>query len=313
MRMILSLALALGLGTGVSAQQEVTLGTGAATLTYAPVGDILATAVTGAGELTLRPVPSNGSLDNIRAIAEGRLDTGFAQSDIAFWAYEGTSIWSGNPPVEGLRTIAALYEEHIHLVTLADSGIETVTDLRNRRISLDDVGSGTHVDARLILEAAGLRSDEFAVETMTGQAAATALEAGEIDAFFTVAGYPTAAIADLAARTAIRLVPIEGEIAVELLWRHGFLARSEIPAEVYPGVSGVETVSVGAHWYTSDAVPEAVVYELTRSLFAEGTQARLVEGHPKGREMTPETALDGVAVPLHPGAVRFYEESGVME
>ncbi|MBM2575650.1 TAXI family TRAP transporter solute-binding subunit [Jannaschia sp. Os4] len=307
-------AMALVTALACTAQaEEFTIGTGSATLTYAPVARIIADAVGPQAGLTLVPLVTRGSLDNIEAIMDGRRASGFAQSDIGFWASEGSGIWSGRPPAEDLRTIAALYPEHIHVVTLAESAVETLEDLQNKRIALDEVGSGTHVDGRLILEAVGLRSDQYAVETFGGREAADALVEGRIDAFVVVAGYPTAAIADLAARAPIRLVPIDGDVAVELLWLHGFLERSTVPDGAYAGVPGVETVSVGAHWFTHADVPEDVIYEITRALFSDATRDRLAAGHPKGSEITPGTALDGVAVPLHRGAVRFYEESGVMD
>lgn len=309
----LTLAIGMVAGGTAFAQDTLTIGTGAAALTYAPVGEIIATSIADAVGLPVVAVPSRGSLDNINGIASGELVSGFAQSDIGYWAYEGTGIWSGRTAVEELRTIAALYEEHIHVVTRADSGIESIADLRNKRISLDNVGSGTHVDARLILEAAQLRSDEYAAVDLSGEMAAEALVKGEIDAFFMVAGYPTNVLMDLAEVIDIALVPIDGDVSVELLWRHGFLAQSEIPDDVYGTTDGVATVSVGAHWFTRADVPDDLVYAAVKALFSEKTQRLLADGHPKGREITAVTSLDGVAVPLHPGAVRFYEESGVME
>lgn len=308
-------ALVVGLitGGGAMAQDALTIGTGAASLTYAPIGQIIATSIADAVGVPVTAVPSRGSLDNINAIAAGELVSGFAQSDIGYWAYEGSGIWSGRAAVTELRTIAALYEEHIHVVTRADSGIESIADLRNRRVSLDNVGSGTHVDARLILEAAQLRSDEYAAADLSGEMASEALVKGEVDAFFIVAGYPTEVLVDLAEVIDIKMVPIDGDVSVELLWRHGFLAQSSIPDGVYGTTAGVETVSVGAHWFTRADVSEELVYAATKALFSEETQRLLTEGHPKGQEITAATSLDGVAVPLHPGAVRFYEESGVMD
>lgn len=309
----MTLAIGMVAGGTALAQDTLTIGTGAAALTYAPVGKIIATSITDAVGLPVVAVPSRGSLDNINGIASGDLVSGFAQSDIGYWAYEGTGIWSGRAAVEELRTIAALYEEHIHVVTRADSGIESIEDLRNKRISIDKVGSGTHVDARLILEAAQLRSDEYAVADLSGEMAAEALVKGEIDAFFMVAGYPTDVLVNLSEVIDIALVPIDGDVSVELLWRHGFLAQSEIPDDVYGTTDGVATVSVGAHWFTRADVPDDLVYATVKALFSDKTQRLLTEGHPKGQEITAETSLDGVAVPLHPGAVRFYEESGVMD
>ena len=203
-----------------------TIGTGGTSATYYPVGGVIANAISkppgsrecgdggscGVDGLIASAVSSRGSVDNINAIVSGLRDSGFAQSDVAYWAYTGTGIMEGSEPATDLRTIAALFEEHIHLVALADSGIDGVADLAGKRVSLDEPGSGTYVDANLILAAGGLSQDDITVEALKGSAAAEALRNGQIDAFFLVAGYPTGAIVELASSADIKIVPIDGEV-----------------------------------------------------------------------------------------------------
>ena len=310
---ILSFLAALAVLCGPVAAQDITIATGRAGLTYAPIGRIIAEGVSAATGLSVRAVESRGSLENVEAIASGAHPTGLAQSDVAFWAQDGSGIWSGRTPLTGLRTIAALYPEQMHLVARADAGIAALDDLRGRRVALDAVGSGTYVEARLVLEAAEFRSDEYAASDLSGAAAAEALERGEIDAFFLVAGVPTAAVADLAARLPVVLVPIEGVPAEDLIGRHGFVEPSLIPEGTYAGVPDTPTLTVGAHWFVGADVPEAVVFDLARGLFDPATLRRLRREHPRGGAISLETALDGVAVPLHEGALRFYEEAGALD
>ena len=143
------------------------IGTGGTAYTYYPVGGMIANAISkppgsrecgkggscGVDGLIASAVSSRGSVDNVNAIISGLRNSGFAQSDVAYWAYTGTGTMEGKEPAKDLRTIAALFEEHIHLVTLKDSGINSVKDLKGKRVSLDEPGSGTYVDALLILEA----------------------------------------------------------------------------------------------------------------------------------------------------------------
>ncbi|SFI34021.1 TAXI family TRAP transporter solute-binding subunit [Jannaschia pohangensis] len=320
----------LAMTTLSSAAQELTfftIGTGGTGFTYYPVGGVIANAISrppgsrecgdggscGVEGLIASAVSSRGSVDNINAIVSGLRDSGFAQSDVAYWAFTGTGTQEGQPPAESLRTIAALFEEHIHLVALADSGINSVADLAGKRVSLDEPGSGTYVDANLILEAGGLSQDDITVEALKGNAAAEALRNGQIDAFFAVAGYPTGAVVELASAADIKIVPIDGAVAEALVDQHGFFAASEIPEGTYEGVAGAKTISVGAQWFTSADKDEELIYNITKALWNAETRVLLDVGHAKGQTITPETALDGVGVPLHPGAERFYREAGLLE
>ena len=212
-----------------------------------------------------------------------------------------------------MRTIAALFEEHIHLVALADSGINSVADLAGKRVSLDEPGSGTYVDANLILEANGLSSDDITAEALKGGAAAEALRNGKIDAFFVVAGYPTGLIVELASAEDIKLVPIEGTGANALTEKYGFFASSDIPQGTYEGIPTVTTVAVGAQWFTSANEDEELIYNITKALWNKETRKLLDVGHAKGKTITTDTALNGVGVPLHAGAERFYRESGLLK
>lgn len=325
----LSAALALGL-TGSAAAQEIqffSIGTGGTSFTYYPVGGVIANAISkppgsrecgeggscGVDGLIASAVSSRGSVDNINAILSGLRNSGFAQSDVAYWAYTGTGTREGEEPATELRTIAALFEEHIHLVALADSGITSVADLAGKNVSLDEPGSGTFVDAKLILEANGLSIDDVNAEALKGNAASEALRNGKIDAFFVVAGYPTGGIVELASAADITLVPIAGPGAEALTSKYGFFAQSEIPAGTYEGIDAVSTVSVGAQWFTSVNEDEELIYNITAALWNDETRRLLDVGHAKGSDITPATALTGVGVPLHPGAERFYREAGLIE
>ncbi|CUA92346.1 TAXI family TRAP transporter solute-binding subunit [Pannonibacter indicus] len=304
-----------------------TIGTGGTAATYYPVGGVIANAISnppgsrpceeggscGVPGLIASAVSSRGSVDNLNAISSGLRNSGFAQSDVAYWAYTGTGTMQGQPPAEKLRAIAALFPEHIHLVALADSGINSVADLKGKRVSLDEPGSGTYVDANLILEAAGLGVADVTAEALKPDAASDALRNGQIDAFFFVGGYPTGAIVELASAAKIKLVPIDGETAASLTSKHAFFASSDVPEGVYEGVPATTTVAVGAQWITSSDESEDLVYEITKALWNDNTRKLLDTGHAKGKSITKESALDGIGIPLHPGAEKFYREAGLLK
>lgn len=303
-----------------------TIGTGGAAYTYHPVGGMIANAISspegslscaeggscGVQDLIAVGVSSRGSIDNIRAVLTGKRHSGFAQSDVAYWVYTGTGIMDGVKPQNRLRAIAALYDEHVHLVTLKRRDIQSVADLRGKRVSIDKDGSGTSVDASVILEANGITRRDYIHSDLSGNDAARALKQGVIDAFFVVAGYPTDLIAELAVETEIQLIPIDGAAADMLTAEYGFFALDDIPTGTYRNVAGTTTLSVGAIWVTSSRQDAQLIYEITKSLWNERSRKLLDVGHARGEDITLDTALIGIGVPLHKGAERYYREAGLI-
>ncbi|MGP1396737.1 MAG: TAXI family TRAP transporter solute-binding subunit [Inquilinaceae bacterium] len=317
------------LTAGVATAQDMTfftIGTGGTGATYYPLGGVIANAVSnppgsraceeggscGVPGLIAVAQSSRGSVNNINGIGSGLFNSGFSQSDVAYWAYTGTGVFDGQPPMEDLRAIAALYPEHIHLVARADAGIETVADLAGKRVSLDEPGSGTYVDALLILEAYGLSEDDLEAEYLKPGPASDGIRNDQLDAFFIVAGYPTGAVVELASATDVVLVPIAGAEAQAVTEEYGFFSIDTIPDGTYEGVAATETLAVGAQWITSTAADEDLIYEITKALWNDNTRRLLDVGHAKGASVTPETALEGIGIPLHPGAERFYAEAGLL-
>ena len=325
---LMILFLMIGL-SGKSFAQELkffTIGTGGTAYTYYPVGGMIANAISkppgsrecgkggscGVPNLIASAVSSRGSVANVNAIISGLRNAGFAQSDVAYWAYTGTGTMEGKEPAKDLRTIAALFQEHIHLVALKKSNINSVKDLKGKRVSLDEPGSGTYVDAKLILESNGLSTSDVKAEALKGKAATDALRNGKVDAIFVVAGYPTGAIVELASAVDIKLVPIDGAGAKALTSKYGFFSESPIPSGTYEGVDQVNTVAVGAQWFTSAKEDSELIYQITKALWNKESRKLMDVGHAKGKTITPDTALSGVGVPLHPGAEKFYKEAGLL-
>jgi TRAP transporter TAXI family solute receptor len=321
-------ALAAAGGSGGAWAQQMKffrIGTGGTAGTYYPLAGVIANAISnppgsrpcdqggscGVPGLVATAVASNGSVANINAINGGSMESGFSQSDVAYWAYTGTGIFEGKPKVESLRIIANLYPESFHLVARKGSGFKSVADLKGKRVSLDEPGSGTLVDARLVLAAFGMTDKDIKAEYLKPQQSADKLKDGALDAFVSVTGYPQGAITELAATSGIELVPVEGPGIDKLLAQYTFFARDEIPGDAYKGVAGAKTISVNAQWVTSTKQPDDLVYEITKALWNDNTRKLLDAGHAKGKSVQVKTALAGVGVPLHPGAEKFYKEKGM--
>lgn len=321
---------ALGLASAAVAQTPAffRIATGGTAGTYFPIGGLIANAISsapgsrsceeggscGVPGLIATAMSANGSVANVNGIKGGTIESGFSQSDVAYWAYTGTGVFEGQPKVENLRAIANLYPESIHLIASAESGITSVADLKGKRVSMDEPGSGTLVDARIILEGYGIAEADISAEFLKPDQAADRMRDGAMDAFFFVGGFPAGAIAELASQHDIKVIPIDGDNAGGITEEYEFFAADNIPAGTYEGqTEDISTLSVGAQWVTSAEQPEELIYNITAAMWNDKTRALLDSGHAKGKSITKETALDGVGIPLHPGAERFYKEAGLME
>jgi TRAP transporter TAXI family solute receptor len=302
------------------------IATGTTDGTYFPIGALIASAISnppgsrecddggscGVPGLIAVGQASKGSVENVGLIATGAVESGLSQADVAYMAYFGLGRFRGGAPYDGLRVIATLYPELVQLAVRKYSGIYAVEDLRGKRVSLGAVGSGTALDAEVIMAAHGLKLNDYrAVHFDLGESA-DRLRLGKLDAFFIIAGTPVPAIEDLAEQANITLLPIQGPPSDRLRKKFPFFAAATLPAGVYRNVDEIETLSVGAQWLVSSRLDETQVYEMTRALWHPSTRRLLDHGHPMGRLIQLKSALDGLAIPLHEGAKRYYREIGVL-
>ena len=296
------------------AQQFFRIGTGGTAGTYYPIGGMIANAVSQPGKIIVTAQASNGSLANVNGIAGGAMESGFSQSDVATWAQTGKGLFEGKPSIAELRLIANLYPETIHVVVKKGSGIKSIAELNGKRVALDEPGSGTLVNARLVLAAYGLKESDIKPEYIKPNQASDKMKDGALDAFFFVGGAPAGAIAELASSGAgIELLPITGAQADTLRRGNPFFANDSVPAATYKDVAAVNTLSVGAQWVTSAKADAETVYQITKSLYSDATQKALAAGHAKGKLITVKNAVQGAGIPFHPGAERFYKEAGVLK
>ncbi|MCB9959259.1 MAG: TAXI family TRAP transporter solute-binding subunit [Rhodospirillaceae bacterium] len=330
-----SLAAGCGLlalaGSGRSAPAQdlrfFRIGTGTTGGTYFPIGGLIASAVSrpfgappcdqggscGVEGLIAVAQASLGSVENVNSVAGGSIESGLSQADIAFWAYTGTGLYADLGPQENLRAIAHLYNELVHVVVAADSGIRDVEDLRGKRLALGDEGSGTLIDARAILGAYGISEADIEPAYMGAERASDAMLAGELDGYMFVGGVPLLAVEDLARRMELRLLPFADQTAWRLRLELPFFTAAMFPEGAYEGVPPVPTIAVGATWITSVDVDEELIYGITQALWHPTTHTLLQNGHARGRDILVENALRGIAIPLHDGAARYYREIGMLE
>jgi TRAP transporter TAXI family solute receptor len=309
------------------AHRFMRIGTGSTTGYYFPVGGLIANAISrphgsrpcdrggscGVPGLIAVAQSTHGSVDNIARLAAGTLDLALTQADIAYWARSGTAVYEDTGPMPELVALARLYDERVHLVVRADSLIHRLEDLRGKRVALGAAGSGTLVDARLLLQAHGLSESDLVPLYDQPGPSADLLVAGELDAFFFIGAAPVTVVSDVAGTIPIRLVPLDGPAVEEMVDRHPYMTLGSIPGGVYDGQAlPVPTISVGAVLVTTTAMDDAMAEAITRALWHPNARPVLRAAASDAMMLDPALAPHGTGIPLHPGAQRYYESAGYL-
>jgi len=318
-------------GPSFAGKKFFAIATGGTGGTYYPLGGVLAQALsTKIPDIIVTAQSGNASVANCNLIKGHEIESAFVQNNVAFAAYTGTAQFEGKP-VKNIRGIASLYPETIQIVARADAGITSITDIKGKRLVPGDRGSGTEVDCLNVLKGIGLSYDDFTnVDWLSFAGAQQRLKDKQADVAFITAGWPTSAITELATTSDIVLVPLDENLADKITKMFPFYAKVVIPAGTYKGVD-VDTLAVTtmAQWVVDAKVPKSVVYDLTKALWEKGQHilrkkngkpavagsgAEIMgKAHAKGKDVTLDTALDGMAIPLHPGSAKYYREKGMIK
>ncbi len=297
------------------------IGTGGQTGVYYPIGKIIAKGITDrdAGEKNApsenNGIPniigvaqnSGGSIDNIHDIVIGDIEAGLVQADTAAWAFQGTHAFAGRKDVGCIRAIAALYPEKFQIVVRRDSGIHQFNDLREKRISVDEIGSGTLAVMRLLLDAHGLSETDLRPVYLKPIFTHEQMITGELDGFVMMAGAPMAAVNQLLS-VGITLVPIALPTAKKIHFRYPYLVPARLASGTYVDVPEISTIQVYALLVVNQNMDATLAYQLAASLWSPSMRRMLDEGHSQGKAILPKTALTGISIPIHPGAKKYYQD-----
>lgn len=315
-KILLTLGASLTLAASALAQEFVTIGSGATTGVYFPVATGIAKLINDANVgIRANARSTGGSVFNINAIASGELQMGLSQNDIAYYAYNGNSIpaFEGKP-VKSIRAVAILYPEVVHIVARAEANIDSVADLKGKRVVVGDVGSGTEQNTRQILEAYNLTFNDLGQTIRVGASQGISLlQDGRADAMFYTVGLGASAIQQLGLTTRINLVTVEPAKVKILAQKYPFYTSFNIPSGVYRGVDvTTPTVAVLSMLLASDQLSADVVYKAMKATFDNLTEFKKI--HPNlERYFDVKKAVRNLPVPLHPGAERYWKEKGVIK
>ena len=274
--------------TGCGGSTSLKMATGGATGTYyafsGTVSQVLASKLKN---VSFDVQATGASKANIYLVADGEADIAIVQNDVMYYAYKGIDLFDGEA-ISGFSAMAGCYAEVCQIIS--NSSITSIEELKGKRISVGDVGSGCEFNAHQILEAYGMTFDDIEVHNLSFNDSATALKDDKIDAFFCVAGAPTTAVVELATTNTVNLLEVDDEHAVALIEKHPFYTQYAVPGNSYKGItSDVKTVAVVATYIVSDKLDEDLVYQMTKALFENSSEIAI--GHPKGSELNPQYSI----------------------
>lgn len=296
-------------GGGAEKPNNLIIATGGTAGTYYPLGGAMANLIKDKVKANTTAQVTGASVENMRLIKNKEVDLAFTQSDIADYASNGTEMFAEGP-IGDLTAIGSMYNETIQIVVPDKSSIQTVADLKGKRVSVGAPGSGTEVNARQILEIYGMTFKDMDAQRLDFGNSAQKIQDGGLDAAFVTAGAPTAAVNELAATTGVRVLSLDSDKISQLTSKYPFYAEQIVPAKTYPGQEAeVKTVAVKAIMTVRAELDKQLVYDITKALY-ENTSA-LEAVNARAKEMKADSALEGISIKLHPGAEQYFNEKGI--
>ncbi|WP_299692658.1 TAXI family TRAP transporter solute-binding subunit [uncultured Tateyamaria sp.] len=296
--------------------QFITIGTGGVTGVYYPTGGAICRLVNKDRKehgVRCSVESTGGSVYNTRTIREGELDFGVVQSDVQSAAMEAVRAFESDEPYGDLRAVFSVHPEPMHVMVRADSGINSVADMKGKRVNIGNPGSGTRVLAGVLMDAAGVTPDDFslAAELKSSEQSA-ALCDGKLDAAIWAAGLPNGSSMEATSTCDIKLLDLTTSGTDKVLAANSAYAAATIPGGMYPG-NDVDVASWGpkATFVTDAATSDDVVYVLVKAVFENFDDFKKL--HPAFGNLTKEQMVkDGLSAPLHPGAEKYYKEAGLL-
>lgn len=314
---VFGMAVTAGTQASESEQRFITIGTGGVTGVYYPAGGAICRLVNKARKehgIRCSVESTGGSIYNLNALQEGELDMGIAQSDWQYHAYNGTSEFQEKGANKHLRAVFSLHPEPFTVVARKDSGITNFSQLKGKRVNIGNPGSGQRGTMEVLMAELGWSKGDFKLASeLKASEQSKALCDNKIDAMIYAVGHPSGAIKEATTACDSVLVTVDGEAVNKLIQGNPYYRLAKIPGGMYRGNdSDTLTFGVGATLVTSASVPEDVIYEVVKAVFENFDSFQRL--HPAFENLDKETMLkDGLSAPLHPGAVKYYKEAGLMK
>lgn len=289
----------------------LTILTGGTSGVYFPLGNALAKIYNNTGAQA--SVETTGaSAVNASKIARKKAEIGFAMADTVSDAYNGVDNFEKTGALKNLRAVTALYSNYMQIVAPKSSGINSIEDLKGKKVAVGAPGSGTEIMAKRVLEAAGLTYDDIEEDFLSFQEGVDGIKNGVIDAAILSSGIPNAGIMELATTEDIIIVNIPKDIVEKLQEAYPAFVSITIPSGTYEGqTEDIETAGVKNLLITHADMSDEEVYELTKQIYEQIKVLR--DTHSAAEDIILEEATTGLPLPLHPGAEKYFKEQGVLK
>ncbi|MGM0379688.1 MAG: TAXI family TRAP transporter solute-binding subunit [Bacillota bacterium] len=292
--------------------QFVTILTGGSSGPYFALGGALSNLINQNLDYANSSVESTGaSAVNSTKIGNNEAELAFAMNNVVSFAYEGVESFKDKNEFSNLRGITSLYPNYVQVITTKDTGLTQIEDLKGKRVGVGAPGSGTEVDARNILATHDITYDDLKEDYLPYSESVEQLKNGKIDAAFLTSGLPNSTIMDLATTHDVQIITIRPEMAEKLQKRVSFYSSEVIPAGTYDNEEDIYTAAVKTILITNDKLDEQVAYDVTKTLYENLDTMKGT--HSAANHIDIEKFNEGMPIPLHPGAKRFYQEKGVLE
>lgn len=317
-KLLLAAAAAVALSAPANAADEkfITIGTGGQTGVYYVVGQSICKLVnrnTAKSGIKCTAPSTGGSIANINAIKAGDQTMGVAQSDWQYHAYNGTSKFEGKK-FDKLRAVFSVHPEPFTVVARKEAGVKSFADLKGKRVNVGNPGSGQRGTMDIVLEAMGMKVEDFALASELKSAEQSqALCDNKVDAIVFTAGHPNGSIQEATTSCEAALVPVTGGPIDKLVSDNAYYAKATVPGKMYKGTDAdTDTFGVGATFVTSADVPDDQVYEVVKAVFDNFDRFKGL--HPAFAILKKENMVkNNLSAPLHPGALKYYKEAGLVK
>lgn len=289
------------------ADKPLTILTGGTSGVYFQMGNAMAKMYGEEIDAQASAQTTGASVENVIKISHGKAEIGFAMADTVADAYNGQGDFEELGALKNIRAVASLYPNFMQIVTTQSTGIQTLEDLRGKKLAVGSLGSGTEIMAKRILEGAGMTYDDIRADFLSFAEGIEGIKNGTTDATFLSSGYPNSGIMELAATDEVKIIPIPEELTLKLKETYPAFELGTIPAETYRGIKEDQpTIMVNNLLVTNEDLADEAVYELTKTLFEN--LDHLKNAHSSAKQIDIKKATDQLPLPLHPGAEQYYKE-----
>lgn len=289
----------------------ITIATGGTSGVYYPLGAGIGTILEEELGANTSVQATQASVENVNLVLTNRAEIAFITGDTAYQAYHGIGSFEEDGAKEDLQAISSLYPNYLHIVTTENSDIETFHDLKGKKVAVGAPNSGTELAARVLFEGHGMSYDDITPDYLSFAESVEQMKNGLIDAAILSSGIPNSGLMDLDTTHGIKLIPVEDDAMEYLTEKYPYLNETVIPANSYSIDTDVPALNITNALIVNKNLTVDEVYEITKTIYENLDQ--LADAHSAAKDIKLDRATEGLSIPFHPGAEKYFKEVGVLE